>query len=229
MCLLTDVKPTAIFPLDECHSDSNNMYDISGNGLTGERPADGPTFTYGPSGNPTGSTQFAGSSSNYLEIARNDKTDTRNSITIMATIFPTKETDGPIIYYTKKDQEGNDMEGVSLRLRRAGLQFRLVRRDTVSAVGETAVAENVITLNAWNFIVATYDSKNGTAKLYVNSSLVKTFSLIKRELATNGRIRVGAVTGDDRYFFGKIACLQIFSSSLSQEQIAVSENCPIRK
>ncbi len=85
---MSGLRPVALYPLDESHSDGNRIYDISGNGLTGTLPG-GLKFTYGPGGNPTGSAMFAGSSTDYLEIVRSDNLDTKKSVTIMATIFPT--------------------------------------------------------------------------------------------------------------------------------------------
>ena len=222
------LRPVALYPLDESHSDGKQIYDISGNGLTGTLPG-GLKFTHGPGGNPTGSAMFAGSSTDYLEIVRSDNLDTKKSVTIIATIFPTKFEVGPIVYYQKKDSEGNDKEGISLRLKDQGLQFRLVGRDQTPGLRETATVYDVITLNEWNVIVATYSYETGNASLYVNSTLVHSYKVGIRELETNGDIRIGAVTGDARYFFGRIACLRIFSSSLSTEVVAASEDCPIRK
>ena len=237
LCLRIDVKPVAIFPFDECHSDGNTVYDISGSGLIGNRPANGATFTYGPNGNPTGAIHFAGNSENYVEIPKSHKIDAKRSITIMAMIFPTEFQYSPIATYVIKLENNDEGRGVSLMLTDDGLlEFNLVKRPvgTVNSLSTLKGISNkkiALTKNAWNFVAATYDFRNNTVNLYVNSSSLDTPLKLteKTELATNGKIRVGAVKGYAHYFYGQIACLRIYSASLSAEQIAASEECPIRK
>ena len=49
-----------------------------------------------------------------------------------------------------------------------------------------------------------------------------------RELATNGDIIMGAVSSDTlRYFVGRIACLQVFDTALSQDKIVDLMNCTL--
>lgn len=56
--------------------------------------------------------------------------------------------------------------------------------------------------------------------------MVKSRNIGQIELLTNANIRIGARKGDNRYFEGKIACLQIYDEALKEEQIGELRRCP---
>ena len=99
----------------------------------------------------------------------------------------------------------------------AGQLFvRFTKRDYsfTNAVRSTPLA------GGWKFVGASYDSGSGDVKLWVNGAVVQTLNITAGlDLATQDNIRMGVKTGDWRYFKGRIAQMQVYSSALSQEQI----------
>lgn len=59
--------------------------------------------------------------------------------------------------------------------------------------------------------------------------MVKSRNIGQVELLTNAPIRLGAREGDDRYFKGKISCVQIYDKALKEEQIGELKHCPKSK
>ena len=72
----------------------------------------------------------------------------------------------------------------------------------------------------WHYAGATYSSRTGVAKLYVNNRLVARKRIGRFRLATNYPVRMGARIGDSRFFRGKISCMQVYSVALNSRQIA---------
>lgn len=72
----------------------------------------------------------------------------------------------------------------------------------------------------WQYVGATYSSRTGVAKLYVNNRLVARKRIGRFRLATNYPVRMGARIGDSRFFRGKISCMQVYSVALNSRQIA---------
>ena len=56
--------------------------------------------------------------------------------------------------------------------------------------------------------------------------MVKSRNIGQVELLTNAPIRLGAREGDDRYYQGKISCVQIYDKALKEEQIGELRRCP---
>ena len=119
--------------------------------------------------------------------------------------------DGPLFNYKTS---GN--WGVHLWVVAGQLFVRFTKRDYsfTNALLKTHLA------GGWKFVGASYDGGSGDAKLWVNGAVVQTLNIrASLDLATQDNIRMGVKTGDGRYFKGKIAQMQVYSSALSQEQI----------
>lgn len=84
-------------------------------------------------------------------------------------------------------------------------------------------------MNTWNQVGATYDRNTGVAQLWHDGKMVKSRNIGQIELATNSPIRLGARKGDERYFEGKISCVQIYDKALNEEEIGELRNCPSTK
>ena len=56
--------------------------------------------------------------------------------------------------------------------------------------------------------------------------MVKSRNIGQVELSTQYPIRVGARENDDRFFKGKIACIQIYDKALNEQQIGELRRCP---
>ena len=59
--------------------------------------------------------------------------------------------------------------------------------------------------------------------------MVKSRNIGQVDLLTNANIRLGAREGDDRYYKGKISCIQIYDRALKEEQIGELRHCPKSK
>lgn len=103
-----------------------------------------------------------------------------------------------------------------------GLRFVVKGTTTVS---QTAGAANVLTLNTWNHIAATFD--NGSMKLFVNGALIasatSTFTTVP---ACSNLVRFGedAVIVTPEYFDGKLDEIRYWTTARTQGEIANNLN-----
>jgi hypothetical protein len=97
----------------------------------------------------------------------------------------------------------------------------------VVGTSATATVPNVLTLNAWNHVAATFNS--GVINLYVNGVSVGTFTVPTTTLLTNGfrSLTIGedyAQGVNPEYFNGKMDEIRIWNRTLSQMEIAANMN-----
>ena len=165
----------------------------------------------GPDGAKGGSIKFRGKASSYIEFPNTkSRLDPQNSITILAFINPDGNP-GPIFNYNPKGF------GVHLWMVRKRVLFaRFVKRSNQFT---KPLAAGGIRTGTWSFVAATYDQATGIARLFVNSRLVAKRTIGRITLATNFPARMGARIGDNRFYRGKITCLQIYSVALKADQI----------
>ena len=57
------------------------------------------------------------------------------------------------------------------------------------------------------------------ATLWVNNRPVVRTNIGRIRLATNRPVRMGAKIGDQRYFRGRVSCVQVYSVALNRKQI----------
>ena len=134
----------------------------------------------------------------------------RYSMTMLCWVYYNGQ-DGPLFNYKTSGHLGVHLWVVSGKL---FVQF--TRRDYSSTTNlfHTPLA------GGWKFVGASYDGYSGDAKLWVNGAVVRTLNIgAGLDLATQDNIRMGVKSGDRRYFKGRIAQMQVYSSALSQEQI----------
>ena len=81
-------------------------------------------------------------------------------------------------------------------------------------------------LNKWNQVGASYDSNTGVAQLWHDGKMVKSRNIGQVDLATDQNIRLGACDNDERYFEGKMSCLQIYDRALKEKEIGELRVCP---
>jgi len=175
-------------------------------------------LTTGPGGIKDSAFLFKGNSSSYIEIPNDGALDAKNSITMLANIYPTGD-DGPIINFKK------DGWGVHLwQFSGTQLFVRFVTRD--GHMSAQPLGTRVLELNKWNQVGASYDSSSGVAQLWHDGKMVKSRNIGQVKLLTNAPIRLGARDGDDRYFSGKISCIQIYDKALKEQQIGELRKCP---
>ena len=167
----------------------------------------------GVDGSRDGSSQLAGTPDSFIEIANRPggELDTRYSMTILAMVFPTGNA-GPILSYQEHGL------GVQVWQEEGGiLTASFNRRDYAQP---PSVQKDVLKMNAWNFIGASYNYDSGYATLWHDGKQVETACIGARmELATQFPVRIGAIADGGFAFSGKISSLQIFPQALGIEQV----------
>lgn len=208
-------EPIALYPLNEQHG----AKDIS---PQKNPPGKVKCVKYAPGnyGQPAGSFYFSGSSSSYVEFPNNGGLDARKSMTFVAWIRP-ENSAGPLFNYKVNDR------GVYVWLESPN---KLVAKfDNLASNLPYAIESDKIRLKKWNYVAASYDQSDGTAKLWIDGRQVSRLNLGPFEIATQGDVRMGALVGDQQFYKGAIACVQIYNKSLSEQEInAVKDRCPIK-
>lgn len=199
-----NVRPVALFPLNARYE----ARDVIGGNPPGETSLVIPAV--GPDNKEGGSLSFLGTPDSFVQFPNNGKLDTKDSLTILAWIFPEKA--GPIFNF-KKDGWGANLWLAQPRKLFAHFVDRSHEK-SIQPLQSTKIAPN-----RWNYIGATYDHTTGKAGLWINGKFVDSKNLGHIELATNYTIRMGARVGDKRNYRGRIACLQVYNIPLSSEQI----------
>ena len=173
----------------------------------------------GPDGTQGGSIHLRGTANSFIEIPNQagSDLDTRTSITLLMHVFPVGNR-GPILSFHE--------DGIGVQIWQEGLEdgkgiltARFVWRDFSQP---PTLTKAVLTINAWNFIGASYDHDSVIARLWHNGNAVDAkFIGSKMELATHFSIRIGAITsaGPGHCFQGRVRELHIFCESLGKEMV----------
>ena len=166
-----------------------------------------------------GSIHLRGTANSFIEIPNQagSDLDTRTSITLLMHVFPVGNR-GPILSFHE--------DGIGVQIWQEGLEdgkgiltARFVWRDFSQP---PALTKAVLTMNAWNFIGASYDNDSGIARLWHNGNAVDAkFIGSKMELATQFSIRIGAIAsaGPGHCFQGRVSDLHIFCESVGKEMV----------
>ena len=204
--------PVAVYPLDAEHGVSPLPPSFSPPGNLAAVQ-----FTDGPGGKPGGSCAFSGSQSSYIQIPKDDRLDTRYSITLLAMVFP-DETVGPIVQFCPF---GN--YGTHFWVTNSGttLFFRITRRGDY--FGTAILTSALLKPRQWFYVGATYDYSTGVVRIWIEGKMVDEESVGSMEISTDQVIRIGAVTIDRRPFKGRISCLQIYNRALTREEIVAAK------
>ena len=208
-------EPIALYPLNEQH----DAKDISPQ-KNPPGKVRGVKYAPGNYGQPGGSFYFSGSSSSYVEFPNNGGLDARNSMTFVAWIRP-ESSAGPLFNYKVNDR------GVYVWL---DTPNKLVAKfENMASNLPYAIESDKIRLKKWNYVAASYDQSDRTAKLWIDGRQESRLNLGRFEIATQGDVRMGALVGDPQFYKGAIACVQIYNKSLSEQEInAVKDRCPIK-
>ncbi|XP_019641847.1 PREDICTED: uncharacterized protein LOC109483295 [Branchiostoma belcheri] len=182
------------------------LTDTSGNGndATGEAVALGS----GVFGEHEGSYVFSGSSTSYIEIPNDRTLDTRYSLTILASVYPTGQS-GPLLHY------GDSASGVHMwQDSTYFLQTRLFSRN--ASTNQTTRAQCLKT-NQWNFVGITYNYNSGILKIWYEGLQIISTDIGVYQLGTNHAVRIGAVGADS--YSGSVCCVQIYDVALNESEI----------
>ena len=166
----------------------------------------------GPDGRPNTAMRFKGKRNSFIEFPNsNGKLDTKDSITLLAWIYP-EGTAGPIANYHPNGW------GVHFWLDTPRTLFvRFTRRGNRGYT--KSLRSRGIRVNQWQYVGASYDRRTGIARLWINRRTVAKKYIGRVRLATNFPVRMGVRIGDRRLFKGRISCFQVFNYALNRRQI----------
>lgn len=202
----------AFFPFnDEFKASDISCYDNKPGKVVGAQ------LTTGPYGASKSAYDFAASKTNYIELPGSSYTDTKYSTTVLLWIYHSGFS-GPIVDYANG-------YGVSLWMTgKDTLYGRIVSPD---GTNHQFLSSNQIGLQySWHYVGIGYDYSTGIAILWVNGIKVQQAYIGSIELKTDGALRLGALDSDDRYFRGKISCLQVYDKALTASEILMAkERC----
>ena len=163
----------------------------------------------GPFGQPNGSYQFSGSSTSYIEFPNNGGLDTRYSMSLLTWVF-LENSDGPIFNY------GVDFFGVHFWVVGGNLFCHFI---TKSGLPSNTLYGGSLKRDAWNFVGASYDDYSGFGKLWIEGKVYEEHNIRIHELNTTGAVRMGVLTGDDRFLKGRISCMQVYNKALTEREV----------
>ncbi|XP_070543443.1 uncharacterized protein [Ptychodera flava] len=203
--------PVAFWPLDS----DEELQDTSGNGNHGFNGG-GAVLVADANGTKAGAYEFTSVGDSYIEFPNNGAYDTRNSIHMLAYVYP-QGTFGPIFNFKEDDWGVHMWSGDTSHF------VRFTHRDTL-AFTDALWEENVLELNQWYFISASYNHNTGEAKLWILDSEIQSINIGQIELATNYEARMGVRTGDSRYLSARVSCMQVYDRELTPEEILEAES-----
>lgn len=160
----------------------------------------------GPDGRPDSSHEFFGRKNSYIIFPNKGRLDAMRAITLLAWVFTKGE--GPIFSY-----------GVDFSVcRQSSICMEIFQRGSQSGAVDRLRAPRVINYRSWQFVGVTYEQRTGEAKIFVDRKFVARKQLKKVLLRTNARqASMGAV--GQRYFRGRISCMQVYGNALTSLQI----------
>ena len=201
------VLPVAVYPFNN----ETLANDVSQHKAVGELV--GTSFSPGINGEPGGSLELQGRADSYIELSKDaGNLDIRFSITILLYVYP-MGSPGPIVNHKK------DGHGVQIYETDNVLAARVNQRND----GRTKPVETKEKLQSdqWHFIGMTYNYSSGLVKLWQDGREVASENIGSTHIATQFDVRIGArqIVNDDDFFRGRVACLQFYSTALTQREI----------
>lgn len=203
-CILDPPIPTALYPLNS----KFGTKDLSST----QNPAAIPSnvqLAPGPFGAPNGSYKLSGSPSSYIEFPNNGGLNTRKSLTLLCWVFP-ENANGPIFHY------GINYLGVHLWVVADKLLARIV---STAAVHPPVLTSDTLERKKWHFVGTSYDYKSGVQKLWVDGKVYDVHNIRSFEIDTRSAVRMGVKTGDRRVFKGRLSCMQVYNTALTEMEV----------
>ena len=172
----------------------------------------------GPLGRPGGSIKFLGSQTSYIQFPnrRGGALDTSYSMTVLAWVYPEKLAAGPLFNYHPSAR------GVHFWLRTRGRLYARFMRRKGRRYTRPVISRFSVRPKMWQFLGASYNRKTGTSALWRNGKKIAKKFIGRIRLATNYPVRMGARSGNKRYFKGRVTCLQVFSRALTARQVRLA-------
>ena len=212
--------PVAIYPL-------NTNYTVTDGSCYNNNQASkqvGIHLTTGPYNKPGAAYEFAGIPQSYIEIPASQRLDTRYSITILAWIFHSGLSSGPIFSYVENDGLGLQLWVMGQRT----LFARLMARDDDPNDMLILESNKVNLTGSWHYVGLSFDYSSRRARLWIDGqSFQETITVGELQLKTAGLVRVGSIsTKHTRHFKGRVSCMQVYNRALTQSDVqAVKDRC----
>ena len=200
------VHPVAVYPFNN----ETLANDVSPDKAVGKLM--GTSFSPGINGEPGGSIEVHGNADSYIELSKDaENLNIKQSITILLHVYP-MGSPGPIVNYKK------DGHGVQIYETDSALEARVNRRNDVRT-GSVKTGEK-LQRDQWHFIGITYNYSSGLVKLWQDGRDVASKNIGSIQIATQFDVRIGArQMVNDNFFSGRVACLQFYSTALTQREI----------
>lgn len=203
-------NPIALFRLDNAQEvvDISYMKHHPGNAFN-------VTLSGGLSRYFNSSLSFTGASSSFVSIPHTESLDFRQSFTVLLWVLPKKEF-GPLFYY------GTSSSGFELRVSNSTLLVILISdgRSQIEFRGPK------LNLHNWNLVGTSYDYYKGAFVLYCHNVSSNTTSRTERIIGTmklklSQQLTLAATLKKDDYFEGSLACLQIYETKLTDDEMVL--------
>lgn len=197
-------NPVALYPLNAAYTTKDMM------GLQPDGISSNVQLAVGPDGNSEGSYQFWGTPDSFIELPNNGGLDTQYSLTVLMWVYPEGQ-DGPLFNY--RPAGGWEVHYWIV----SGKFFcRMVKRDGSSVPN---LLSHHLKLGQWSYVGASYDYSTGINRMWVDETEIHQLHLGVYTLSTNYTVRIGAIIDDSRYFKGRVARIQVYSTALNLEQV----------
>ena len=200
------VLPVAVYPFNN----ETLANDVSPHKAVGELV--GTTFSPGIHGEPGGSIEVQGRDDSYIELRKDaGNLNIKLSITILLYVYPLGSP-GPIVNYRR------DGHGVQIYETAKALAARVIQRNDGRKL---PVETDRLQRDQWHFIGMTYNYSSGLVKLWQDGREVAVRYIKSIQIATQFDVRIGArqMVNDNDSFSGRVACLQFYSTALTQREI----------
>lgn len=130
-------------------------------------------------------------------------------MTLLCWVFP-ENANGPIFHY------GINYFGVHLWVVADKLLARIV---STAAVHPPVLTSDTLERKKWHFVGTSYDYKSGVQKLWVDGKVYDVHNIRSFEIDTRSAVRMGVKTGDRRVFKGRLSCMQVYNTALTEMEV----------
>ena len=130
-------------------------------------------------------------------------------MTLLVWVF-LENTGGPIFQY------GVDVYGVHFWV---DVDYLFCAFPARSGIYLSPLHSGKLNRGAWNFVGASYDYHSGIEKLWIEGKVNEEQNIGTHELSTSGAVRMGVLTGYDRFLEGRISCMQVYNKALTEREV----------
>ncbi|MEM3113482.1 MAG: LamG-like jellyroll fold domain-containing protein [Candidatus Pacearchaeota archaeon] len=152
-----------------------------------------------------------------VRVADSSSLDITDEITIAAWVYPKSYGANNVVRIVHKDDASN---AYALNLENRGGSYPINGIGFSIAGNYRVSSSNIITLNNWNHVVATYSKNTGQLKLYVNNINVGTFTENDPIGTNNNDVYIGNNALNTRGFDGRIDEVAIWNRSLTTQEVS---------